>query len=180
MLTVTIETAAIVAVQREYRETGIAANIATAVAIGNMRFGLVRAARRFAERQVRAVGAGKPYVRDGRAATLRHAVFDHLARHRWPHGWPIPAAAILHGLRLGERLPLPRDIQSYLAPLYDGPPQARQYGELVGLAVYFDPLRELRILWIGRESDFEDAREAVAHATDDFTDWSRIAPKYHP
>ncbi len=108
-----------------------------------------------------------------------------------PLDWPMRAAAILHGIKLDPVLSLPAtaccpggptlfslDGESYITELADGPPQAREYGDMTCLAAYFAPLNRMTIVWIGSEADKDAALSALAEETRNLTDWATVSPSY--
>ncbi len=147
----------------------------------------VYAARRLAERQSVAAAKGAPLLIDGTRETLEEQLFGPLATE----GWPKRAAAVLHGLQLPAR-PLLKavpccpggpnwsalDGDSYLGQLDDGPPQERELGDTTALAVYLAPLRQLRLLWIGAESEYPPAVARLGQETRLWVDWRPVSGAY--
>lgn len=139
-------------------------------------------ARRFHERQEARARLfpyrGEP-LRDGREATLRRLVLDPIA----PDAWPRRACAVLHGLDILGRFSAfggapEADGESYVAHLFDGPPNALEFPATLALCGYFDPLCELRILWIGDASDRLEAVADLMRETQNFSSWRSVAPDY--
>jgi hypothetical protein len=154
------------------------------------RLALQSLVRRFEERQEKRRGSSggraEP-LEDARRQTLQKHVFNPSA----PDAWPARAAAILHGLQPLDAPLLPEkpcrpggpslvslDPLSYAAWLFGGPPEARFMSDMQALTIYFDPLRELRVLWIGHTTDAKMAWQALTSETDDFANWASVAPAY--
>jgi len=187
LLTVELDLERVNAAQRGYLDQRTRAGTQRANRVRVMRDILRHAAGRFGERQLAAVPRGGPLLEDGRQETLEDALFGPLARQ----GWPRRAAAVLHGLHLPATPLLPAtacckggpglstlDPASYRTRLDDGPAQARELGDTTALAVYLHPLRQLRILWIGAESDHQLAVARLRRETRLWTDWRPVSPDY--
>lgn len=187
MLQVTIRTEAIEAHAEARGASGLNKDAWLAGSIMLRRRAFEAGAKRFAKYQRQAQQKDWPMLHDGRIDTLRRDLFGPLAELGWPGKWPTPAASILHGLRLDDAVPLQAlgavgaggaDPYSYLAKLYDGPPQARKAGDMAALTLYFDPLNRLEIVWIDREAAFSSGMAHVGSSTNGFTDWTRFSPDY--
>lgn len=182
MLKLVVRSPLIADVQRLYRERSTYGDLRIADKIRQMRLFLEYGAKRFEERQRSAMARGKRYLRDGRADTLEAELFGPLARN----GWPSRVGGILHGLQLHDRIAMDlvvasdadqsfsdRDPHSYWAVLQDGPDQARTFGELVAIAVYFDPFQVIEIVWIGPTDDAQGAWQRQFDESGRISDWSR-------
>ncbi|MHA6718901.1 hypothetical protein ACX40Y_05565 [Sphingomonas sp. RS6] len=188
MLQVVVRSDAIKAQSAGYQARMTVASTRLAGRIMLMRQVFERGAARFVAHQRTAQRTGKPMLHDGRIDTLREDLFGPLAALGWPRGWPVPPASVLHGLRLGSAVPLEAmgkappggraDPDSYLTVLYDGPLQARQFGDMAALAIYFDPLNRIEIIWIDREADVSSGVAWLAAESLDFTDWAGFSPDY--
>ena len=187
MLTVELDLDRITRVQTAYLDLGTRRGVTLANQVRRLRDVFSHGARRFAQRQAAAAGKGAPLLADGRQSTLESEVFGPMARH----GWPLRAAAVLHGLHLPAPPLLPAsacrpggaawsalDPESYLTRLDDGPPQERSFGDMTALVVYLAPFERLRLVWIGQESDVLEARAALEAETAGFTAWRALAPDY--
>lgn len=184
MLRVVIRSELIAEAQRSYRERATYADLTIADQIRQMRLFLEAGARRFGDRQAHARRRGKPYLENGRGETLEAELFGPLARN----GWPSRVGGILYGLKLSGRIAMEevaapvgirplgeRDPHSYWALLQDGPDQARTFGDLVGIAVYFDPFDVIEVIWVGRARDAQGALNAMLDVTNRLSAWS-----WHP
>ena len=148
---------------------------------------LSHAARRFGERQLAGAAKGAPLLTDGLSQTLDDQLFGPLAKQ----GWPRRGAAVLHGLHLPGRPLLHAmpccpggpdwsdlDPESYATYLDDGPPQERSLGDTTALVVYLAPLCELRILWIGAETEAQQAMFDLGQETGRWKDWRAVSVAY--
>lgn len=188
MLRTVVRTESINAQIAVHRSGMTIASVHLAGRIMLMRLVFERGANRFVSYQRTSQRTGKAMLHDGRIETLRNGLFGPLAALGWPRGWPVPPASVLHGLRLGTAVRIesmgtasPKnraDPHSYFTVLYDGPPEARQFGDMAALAVYFDPLDLIEILWIGRESDVSSGVAWLAAETDNFSNWAGFCPEY--
>jgi hypothetical protein len=188
MLQVAVRTDAIKAQSAGHQARETVASVQLAGRIMLMRLVFERGAARFVAHQRTAQRTGKAMLHDGRIDTLREDLFGPLAALGWPRGWPVQPASVLHGLRLGSAVRLETmgnappggraDPHSYCTILYDGPPEARQFGDMAALAIYFDPLNLIEIIWIDRETSVPSGVAWLAAETLDFTDWALFSPDY--
>ncbi len=186
MLRIQLDYGRITAAQTGYREQGTRAAMEAAMGVMGFRQAFEHLVRRFGDRQSAAVAGGKDYLETGTQDELLTKVLG-----GGSHGWPTRAAAALHGLVLPVDPVLPEvpcraggadlralDAESYLTTLNDGPPAAREFGKITALALYLHPLKTLKILWIGLDSDVGGARGRLQAETADWTDWSGLCGDY--
>ena len=173
MLTLGVRSEMISRVQAKYRESGTLLGTKAAERIMAVRRTFEHLASRFNDRQAKAATDRRPFLADGRQQTLEDQLFGPFASG----GWPARAAAALHGLKLKTIRSMP-DPHSYLAKIQVGPDQAREFGDYCGIAVYFDPLHLMEILWVGPEVDLEQGWEMLRSQTGGFRDWSKLRPEY--
>lgn len=187
MLGIELDLARITASQSGYRQQGTMQGVTLARQVRSMRIALEALTRRFYQRQRKAAGRGDPVLEDGTQTTL----LDKVLNPAGPNAWPKRAAAILHGLHLPVNPLLPAwpccphgpnwlalDGETYLTRLDDGPPQARQLGDITALARYIVPLKNMCILWIGAEADAAAAEQDLENDTANWTDWAGISGPY--
>jgi len=186
MLQITLDYGRITAAQAGYRQLGTAAGANAAAQVMGFRIALEHMMKRFNARQDAARSRGDDYLAAGTQREIRDSIGGN-----GPYHWPSRVASILHGLRLPADPLLPDtaccdggpalrslDAESYLAALDDGPAQQREFGSMTSIAVYLAPLHTLKILWIGTEADFSDARDDIRAQTSDWTDWAAICGDY--
>jgi len=187
MLIIELDLARVTASQRGYRQQGTMHGVALARQVSVLRMALEERIRRFLQGQRKAAGQGDSLLDDGTQSTL----MDQVLLPTGSRAWPKRAAAILHGLNLPVAPLLPvlpccpngpdlraLDSETYLTRLDDGPPQAREFGDMTALALYFAPLRTMCILWIGAEADPDSAKQDLESETADWTDWTGVCPPY--
>jgi len=129
----------------------------------------------------------KGALQDGRIVTIRSQILDPYGAH----AWPTRSARMLLGISLAAPSHLPDtqcrkggptyralDPESYVAVLADGPPQEREFGEMLMLVAYLDLVRTMQLVWIGREQDAGAALTAFHRQTGDLTDWSAVNADY--
>lgn len=187
MLIIQLDLGRITASQSGYRLQGTMQGVALAQKVRAMRMALAALIERFHQRQRQAAGRGDPLMEDGTQSTL----IDRVLGPTGKNAWPTRAAAILHGLHLPVDPLLPAkpccpggpdlltlDGETYLTRLDDGPPQARQLGDMTALALYIAPLKTMRILWIGAEAEAAATERDLQDETANWTDWTGVSPPY--
>jgi len=185
MFKITIDLQRVSTVQKRFLDIGLTSSTDTAMRIMRMRKAFERLAGSFWKTQSNL--SPETALPDGCFARLERDVLASTGRM----GRPRRGAAILHGLSRPTPLLPPiqihgqekrtyrdADPESYLARLYFGRPEARKFSDLAALAVYFDLLKEMRVMWIGPDSDWGAATEALGKETGGFIDWSGVHAPY--
>lgn len=170
--------------QEAYLGEGTSSGARTADHVRQMRRLFRALAANFNHRQSAEPGLA---LGDGRLDT----VYDEVIGPYASAPWPARSARILTGISLYEtdRLPgLPcrpdgetyhdLDPHSYLTRLDDGPVQERRFGRMTGLVAYLDLVCATHLVWLGREEDIEQAKDAFRERTAGLTDWRDVDPAY--
>ena len=187
MLEIEFNLGRISASQAHYRAQGTMRSARLARRIMGMRLVLERKASRFLDRQREAAVNGDAFLKDGRQSTVRDNVLDSFGRQQWP----VVSAAILQGAQLPVEPLFPGVTcpthdpgwvgchEAYLAILYDGPADSREFKELAALAMYMAPLNKILIVWIGAEIDRSGEIRELTKETDEWTNLEPISTQYH-
>ena len=133
-------------------------------------------ARRFKARRDKAVKNKKPVLANASLDEIRAKIHEARGASR-----PAYAAAFFNGMEVLQMLPAEpggAERLGYLAKLFDEEDGLRAFPTACALCLYFHPLNEVRLFWIGDCATADAAVDALRQETSALTDWSAVHPPY--